>query len=62
MFSSLGGEVEALIDNAIELSWFMRGAVPYEEMLRRTPGERQRMGKFISKRLEKESKRMTPIY
>lgn len=62
MFSSLGREVDGLIRNAIELSYFMRGAIPYESMLLRTPGERQRIGDFVTDRLKSESKKSFPVY
>jgi len=62
MFKALGREVEDLIDDAIQISYFMRGAISYEGVLERTPGERQRIGKFIEKRLDAESKSPHPIY
>ena len=40
----------------------MRGAIGYEEMLRRTPGEREAMSKFIKKRLEAQKGAMNPVY
>ncbi len=62
MFGSLQTDTTALINEAIQLSYFMRGAVSYEDMLRRTPGERQLMSTFIEKRLDGESKKMHPVY
>lgn len=62
MFKNLDREVDSLMHNVIELCYFMRGAISYEEMMMRTPGERQRIGDFIKKRIEMESKKMNPNY
>ena len=62
MFGNLKRDVELIVDNVVELSYFMRGAVGYEEMMKRTPGERQRMAKFIEKRLESQKNSMSPVY
>lgn len=62
MFSSLARDVDNLIHSVIELSYFMRGAIPYESMMLRTPGERQRIGDFITTRIEQESKKNFPNY
>jgi len=62
MFGQLGSDISSLIDEAIQLSYFMRGAISYEDMLRRTPGERQRISSFIERRLDGESKKMNPVY
>ncbi len=62
MFGNLKRDVQLIVDNVVELSYFMRGAVGYEEMMKRTPGERQRMAKFIEKRLESQKNSMSPVY
>lgn len=62
MFSRLQADSRALIKEVIQLVYFMRGAVSYEEMMRRTPGERSAMSEFITERLESESKKLNPIY
>ena len=43
-----------IVDEAIELSYFMRGAIQYNEMLDTTYAERQRISTFIEKRLKDE--------
>ncbi len=43
-----------IVDEAIELTYFMRGAIQYETMFETTYHERQRMGVFIDKRLKDE--------
>ena len=62
MFTRLQTEIENIVDGVVELCWFMRGAISYEEMMLRTPGERQRMSKFIEKRLESQKKALNPVY
>ena len=62
MFGRLQKEVQDIIDEAVYLSYYMRGAITYEQVLLRTPGERQRIEKFIEKRLEKEGKKPFPVY
>ena len=61
MIRQLQCDTEATLNGVIELVYFMRGSVSYEEMLRRTNGERQRMSAFIEKRIESESKRPFPM-
>lgn len=58
----LAREVDMLIQSSIELSYWMRGAIPYESMLLRTPGERQRIADFIQKHLKAEGKKTFPNY
>lgn len=62
MFSRLQADSRALVKDIVQLVYFMRGAVTYEEMWRRTPGERSVMSDFITERLESESKKLNPIY
>lgn len=59
---SLQREAEGLINEAIRLSYFMRGAIQYEEIFYRTYAERRLMEDFIESRLETESKKMFPVY
>ncbi len=44
-----------IVDEAVELTYFMRGAVQYHDMYETTYHERQRMTKFIEKRLKDEA-------
>jgi len=62
MFDRLSREAEQIIENIIELVYFMRGSVGYEEMLRRTHGERQLIHQFLNRRLESEKKSPHPNY
>ena len=62
MFQILQRDAQALIDGVIELVYFMRGSITYEEAMMRTRGERDRIGIFLEKRLKAESKRTMPNY
>lgn len=62
MFARMQDEVTKLVDSVIELCYFMRGAIGYEEMMLRTPGERDRIGKYIEKRLESQKRSPHPVY
>ena len=43
-----------IVDEAIELVYFMRGSMQYFDMLETTYHERQRISNFIEKRLKDE--------
>lgn len=43
-----------IVDEAVELVYFMRGAVQYPDMFETTYHERQRISTFIEKRLKDE--------
>lgn len=62
MFRALQNEVKGLTMSVIELVYFMRGSVSYNEMMEMTPGERDLVKEFIDKRLENESDKMFPVY
>lgn len=62
LFQRLADDIDSIVNEVIELCYYMRGAVSYEEMMRRTPGERQRISSFIVKRLESQAKSMHPVY
>lgn len=55
-------DVESVISQVIHIMYFMRGAISYEECMRRTYGERQRLDDFIEKRLEVEKESPFPNY
>jgi hypothetical protein len=51
-----------LIESIVELVYFMRGAIGYEEMMLRTPAERDLIRNFITKRLESQKDSPYPVY
>ena len=63
MFQKYETEITIIIDNIIELTYFMRGAISYDSALMvLSAGERDRINRFVSKRLESESKSPYPNY
>lgn len=62
MFQNLQKEATNLIDGIISIVYFMRGAISYEELMRRTPGERDRISAFLDKRFETEKNNPHPVY
>jgi len=59
---SLEISAERTVESVISITYYMRGAITYEECMRRTPGEREAMVKFIQKRLESQKGSMNPVY
>lgn len=62
MFARLGKETENIINHVLELVYFMRGGIGYEEMMSRTPGERHLIEAYINRRLEAEKNKPNPTY
>jgi hypothetical protein len=58
----LGQEVESLVDNCLQLSWYSRGGWPYHTVLKMTAGERDLAFNFINKRMEAQAKSSYPVY
>jgi hypothetical protein len=55
-------EVRNLLNSAIEISYFSRGAISYETVLQMSPLERELATDFINKRLEQASKSAFPVF
>ena len=53
----LRGQVDKIIDDIIDISYFMRGCISYFDMFELTRPELQRMGLFLERRFEEESKK-----
>lgn len=62
MYKALSGESENIVNNVISICYFMRGGISYDDLMFRTPGERDLISAFIEKRLEEEGKRENPVY
>lgn len=63
LYQRLDAEIKILLNNIIELCYFMRGAISYDHTLfDMTFVERDMINTYISKRLEQESKSPSPIY
>ena len=62
MFNRMRKETRDLIKEIVQLVYFMRGSIQYDDMMMMTPGEREIVGDFIKSRLEQESAKMYPVY
>lgn len=62
MFQDLTKTGQAIVDQIIQLVYFMRGSLQYHAAYSLSPFERQAMFNFIEERIESESKKMMPIY
>lgn len=62
MFDRLAKDTEDLVTSIVEMVYFMRGSIGYEEMMVRTPGERQLINQFLERRLAAEKDKTNPTY
>lgn len=62
MINSLALDTRNLLKAAFEISYFGRGAWPYESVLQMSPLERDLAVELINKRLEAASKSPYPVY
>jgi len=62
MFKRLQDESSALVRSVVDLIYFMRGALHYDEAMNMTPGERDIVKEYIKNRLEQEKDNPYPNY
>lgn len=62
MFQRFQKEMKAFINEAIEISYWSRGALPYPDAFELTPIERDQWNDWLKRRLEQESARPYPCY
>ena len=62
MIDRLKAEARQIVHQCVELSYFMRGAIQYHDMLQTIPAEREIISDFVKKRLESQKKSMYPVY
>lgn len=62
MINSMAIDVRNLLKSAIEISYFSRAAITYEEVKQISALERDLWVEFINKRLEQASKSPFPVY
>lgn len=55
-------ERKRLLRSIVQLVYFMRGSIQYNDMLNMSLVERETVNDFIQERLETESKKMYPNY
>lgn len=62
MFNQYRSDINDIIRSLIQLTYFMRGAISYSELMDKSHMERELIGEFIASRLEQESNRPYPVY
>lgn len=62
MIEMLGKQIKIIIRNAIELSYYSRGAWTYKDVLLMSSAERDMLSEFINGRLEAASKMPFPVF
>lgn len=62
LMQKLGNEIKALIKGAFEISYFSRGAWPYDSVLQMSAGERDMAIEFINERLKIAAKMQYPVF
>lgn len=55
-FESLNKQAEAIKENALRLSWYMRGGITYNDILNLSPFERKVINKIIDENIETTQK------
>ncbi len=62
MFVELSTELEAIVSNCMEISYYSKGSISYERALMLSPGERFKWASFLQDRLKEEAKRPQGIF
>lgn len=62
MINSMALDVRSLLKTAIEIAYFSRGSIPYNDVLGMSALERDLAVDFINKRLELAAKSPYPVY
>lgn len=62
LIQRLGAEVKQLVRSAIEIAYFSRGAISYNEVLQMSAAERDLAIEFIQERLEAAKKMQFPVF
>ena len=62
MINRLGKEIESIVKDSLELSYFSRGSWQYHDVLQMTAAERHLAADFVNERLTIAGKSMHPVY
>lgn len=62
LIQRLGAEVKQLVRGAIEIAYFSRGSISYNEVLQMSAAERDLAIEFIQERLEAAKKMQFPVF
>lgn len=57
MIARMGNEIKKLIRECMELSYFSKGSIPYQDVLQMSAAEREIAIEFVNERIEIEAKR-----
>lgn len=61
-FSRLRAETKNILDEVVNLTWYMRGGIQYQDMMMITVNERGIIQEFIENRMESIKGHMNPVY
>jgi hypothetical protein len=62
LLNNLEKEAFTIKDNALRLSWYMRGGVTYEDILNMSLHERETLNKIVEDNLETTKKSQLPFF
>lgn len=62
MFARLRADAKAMLKEAVELSWYMRGSIQYDKFFDMTPMERDAVKDFITSHMENVKDHAFPVY
>jgi len=62
MVGQMRNEARALVEHVVELVYFMRGSIQYDDMMCRTPAEREVIAEFVDKMIEIQKKLPSPSF
>lgn len=62
LIKRLGAEIRNLVKSALEISYYSRGAWPYQQVILMSQAEREMAVDFINERLKIAAKSMFPVY
>lgn len=62
MIARMQSDGRALLKSLVSLSYFMRGAISYDEMFWRTYAERELIKEFLDDRFDVEKGNPHPVY
>lgn len=62
MLESYEREVRALKDDALRMSWYMRGGLSYDDAMLLSQTERELVGKLIKDNMETTQKSRLPFF
>ena len=62
MIDQMETEVNDIRQEALKMSWYMRGGLNYDQALNLSPGERKLIGNLIKENLETTKKSGMPFF